>query len=113
MIQITGTQQELFDKIFTGLRSQGFERSMVGSSCKYRGEQGRKCAVGYLIPDSHYTEELEGSGLYFLDTRKQVSVPKENLLFLCELQNIHDCSHQMMEEELRRFAEKNQLTVPE
>jgi hypothetical protein len=33
------------------------------TTCAYRGEEGRKCAVGCLIPDNKYTEDLEGLGV--------------------------------------------------
>ena len=31
--------------------------------CRYRGPEGRKCAVGQLIPDGAYSPEIEGAAL--------------------------------------------------
>jgi len=47
------TVQELFNTAVIGLAAQGFERSFGpdGYSCRYRGAEGRKCALGQLIPD--------------------------------------------------------------
>lgn len=33
------------------------------TSCRYRGENGRMCAVGCLISNEHYTGYLEGMGV--------------------------------------------------
>ena len=31
-----------------------------GHNCRYRGVEGNKCAIGYLIKDEYYKEKLEG-----------------------------------------------------
>lgn len=58
-------QQRAFDDMVTHLRQQGVRsttRNEYGDSiCAYRGEEGRKCAVGALIADEHYQKSLEGS----------------------------------------------------
>ena len=62
-------RQEMFDAAVKGLASQEFARSehprskyptLVG--CAYRGFEGRKCAVGWLISDDKYYPELEKNG---------------------------------------------------
>jgi len=54
------TAQELFDIVFKHLMSQN-ARSMMGNgiTCAYRGEGGLKCAIGVLIPDEDYREDME------------------------------------------------------
>lgn len=36
---------------------------MHRAMCAYRGNYGRKCAAGWLIPDEKYTPDLEGSSV--------------------------------------------------
>lgn len=55
------TQQEIFNTVKKHLLSQN-ERSVEGTACRYRGPRGLKCAAGILIPDSEYTESMEGKG---------------------------------------------------
>lgn len=33
--------------------------SVKNNSCRYRGDNGTKCAIGFLIPDEIYTPQLE------------------------------------------------------
>ena len=56
------TKQEIFDKVLAHLRQQRVA-SETASGCAYRGEQGRTCAVGCLIPDAEYTPEMEGTAI--------------------------------------------------
>ena len=69
-------KQEIFDTIVAHLRNQG-KKAANGSTvegrgqlqCKYRSDDGLKCAVGYLIPDDRYAKEMEGQdpfGLAFM-----------------------------------------------
>lgn len=53
------TTQETFDMICEGLKAQNWQRSAVGTQCLYRGPNGRKCAVGLLIPDDDYDKDFE------------------------------------------------------
>ena len=48
------TMQSVFNTAYLGLASQGFEKSTLGLGCKFRGMNGRKCALGWLIPDTEY-----------------------------------------------------------
>jgi len=55
--------QEAFERIVRGLASQGWKPSLKPrgkdsfvNACAYRGEDGRKCAVGWLIPDDVASE---------------------------------------------------------
>ena len=45
------TNQEIFDKALFGIRAQNYQRSVYDYSCRYRGENGTKCAVGHCIDD--------------------------------------------------------------
>ena len=103
------TKQEVFDKVATHLLTQmeqsrseaakGFSKEPTG--CAYRGDGGKMCAVGCLIPDDIYDEEMEGKISYslFYDFYKfrelfDTSVPATEITaLLSALQKIHDCSN--------------------
>ena len=53
------SKQQTFDLVARALLAQGGP-SMSAGMCKYRGDCGRKCAAGWLIPDSKYDPDLEG-----------------------------------------------------
>lgn len=91
------TRQEAFDKALFGIRRQGYQQSMSGSVCAYRGKNGNKCAIGHCIDDvtaqtwdvasvatdiaSITDEDPEGFECYFSFS---------NLTFLRDLQAVHD-----------------------
>ena len=52
------TAQELFDIIVAHLRAQG-SKALNGNECCYRTPDGKKCAIGCLIPDSIYSNRME------------------------------------------------------
>lgn len=61
-------QQELFDKVVNHLIDQGGpsiayepDYTFPAAICKYRGGDGRSCAIGCLIKDEFYKEEFEGN----------------------------------------------------
>ena len=55
-------KQAAFDTAVRGLNAQRAFSSYETNpeSCSYRGSNGDKCAVGFLIPDDRYTPEIEG-----------------------------------------------------
>ena len=55
--------------------------------CAYRGKHGRKCAIGVLIPDEQYHEEMEGESVKFLHL---ACLENLNLGLLIQLQGSHD-----------------------
>jgi hypothetical protein len=56
------TNQEVFDRVAEHLLTQK-QKAKDGLMCKYRTEDGRKCAIGCLIPDDLYEERWEGLSL--------------------------------------------------
>jgi hypothetical protein len=58
------TNQEIFDKVCSGLLAQGRPSVKLNPGniieCRYRSDDGCKCAAGQLIPDDKYNVELEG-----------------------------------------------------
>lgn len=68
-------------------------------SCRYRGPNGKKCAVGMFIPDEFYSPKIEGYLYSGEDSDKTVCdfipellmlMPLENM---SDLQQVHDGSH--------------------
>ncbi len=56
---MTRSLQNIFDTVAEHLLIQS-EKSILGGSCAYRGEDGRRCAIGVFIPDEYYDESMEG-----------------------------------------------------
>lgn len=118
-------RQEVFNTVYTKLREQG-KRSIVlegtRQRCMYRGEGGTRCAIGHLIPDELYSEELEGQtvGQICSDPEKANIVEVLNKVFgeiteldihfLNALQFAHDnwtdCTLHTLNTNFRRVAEQ-------
>jgi hypothetical protein len=55
--------EEVFATVRSHLLSQGAISEDDFGSCRLRGRDGRRCAIGILIDDAHYSERLEGLGI--------------------------------------------------
>lgn len=62
-------EQIVLDRVLAHLKAQGWERSMGGSSCRNRGEGGRKCAVACLLDD----QELDACNENTLETARKAA----------------------------------------
>jgi hypothetical protein len=90
--------QEIFDKSVAHLRKQGVQsinQSLSDSEgmpfCAYRGDNGRMCAIGCLIPDSQYEKRYEGKTASWVAEEEQVTaITRIQGNNLNELQRIHD-----------------------
>lgn len=112
-------KQEIFDKVYTELSKQGVPSVDPYGNCLYRGPNGTKCAVGHLIPDELYDEEmnklavddLPHSVLYHIGVTPDYSYGVMNLLRT--LQDVHDMaltvSFQLWHEEMQRVAKEFRL----
>jgi hypothetical protein len=124
--------QELFNTAYTGLRSQGFQKSIKMTTgvlpsfeqspnsdsyhtelCALRGLNGLKCAIGYIIPDELYQADLEVIGLEFV--LKRINVDPVITRALRFLQCAHDdsTSPEDMKRRLADYAAEFKLAVPE
>lgn len=92
--------QQIFDFAVTYLRFQS-ERCTNGMSCRYRNEDGNRCVVGAMIPDSEYKKGMEGETVYGLVNKNYIDVERDSRMadFLRELQRAHDTSSQEDREE--------------
>lgn len=96
-ISITNLQkydkQEILDYIACKLLQQNEKFLGSHNSCYYHSEKyGKilKCAIGHIIPDTIYTGYMEGLGLRALNSEYNLDIEETKLLFLRELQMIHD-----------------------
>ena len=114
--------QEVFDKVSTHLFTQGKRAIDKGTDhCKYR-YNGLSCAVGCLIPDSLYQDDLEGVGIQLiLETDEDYKdiidfFAGVDVELLSQLQSVHDDinnfeSTEIMQEQLFYIADKFRLNA--
>jgi len=91
--------QSVFDHVVSSIIVQG--KPSIGTitrfgkievTCKYRGENGAKCAAGHLIPDAKYTPEIEGLASYTPQVQELIGVPDSGPIaaLINQLQGAHD-----------------------
>lgn len=83
------SQQEIFDIVAVHLLTQN-RRSLSDGACTYRGINGKKCAIGVLIPTDQYHSSMEHNDVYRLNQAFPDLKIDEHLTFLATLQRIHD-----------------------
>ncbi len=112
------TNQEAFSRVVLHLRKQG-EPAMDGEVCKYRSEQGTRCAIGALLTDAEYLPEMENNSIRTIShDYKLPSLDGLDIEFLVRLQRIHDDPLKGanwvadMEDKARKFARGYDLTMP-
>lgn len=112
------TRQEIFDIAYRGLASQGWKQSSNASgSCAYRGKNGLKCAIGWLIPDEKYKRHMD-RGNSSIDHKPSVvnaaGINKSDMSFAVALQMIHDeVPSSELKASMEDFARDYGLTIPE
>lgn len=132
-------KQELFNIAWRGLKSQGFQQSVLRNEdgtpkmytswtgeetaiCAYRDPQGRKCAVGWMIPDEKYSPDLENRLASYETVRVAAGLVASNdwdeePQFARQLQHVHDSKSsntpEKMEARLRLFAATRDLDIPQ
>lgn len=118
---INMTKQEMFDQAVGGLIKQGRRAHNKYGDCKYRTDDGLKCAFGMLIPDEIYNPKMEGwsvtswmedGGSTAYDFTKHFS--EQNLDFGEKLQEIHDSRIYTWDEMLdtyKKFAIEQDLKL--
>lgn len=90
------TKQEIYDTVCAHLAKQK-TRSMTMDSCSYRGEDNKSCAVGCLITNDEYDEEMDSIHLItgvreIFERYPHVAnrIGMDNLPLLGRLQVAHD-----------------------
>jgi len=90
------TAQEIFDKAAVGLLTQKAKSYLVNPdghenrTCAYRGANGKKCAAGFCIEDSLYTESMEQATIADVIQRFNLKELAVHEVLLATLQSIHD-----------------------
>lgn len=119
------TLQQIFDQAYNGVVAQGGQSSDTVGRCMYRGPEGRKCAVGHLLPDELYRPNMEGTTVDYGATvlkasLRQVGIDlddKPTKLLVIRMQAIHDDTSEgnFLEEfkqAMQALATENNLKVP-
>ena len=91
------TKQQIFDFVVKFLVKQGGPALDSQGDCVYKTSDGKKCAIGCLIPDKVYSPVFEGKSIESLlgtfkafESVKLTQFALENEEFLVALQNTHD-----------------------
>lgn len=110
------TNQQIFDTVVANLRKQGAP-SVNGSWCRYRDSKGRKCAAGWLIPDTHYQECFEKNSINTIvenyGEKNIFGDEVESLRLIERLQEIHDdYEPEEWENEWEEIADYYELQMP-
>ena len=95
LFSLPETAQEVFDIVAVHMLKQK-SRSVnchpdSGDKCAYRGDDGRKCAAGCLIPDKVYDSKYED--ILWQDLVLDHDFPHNHAELIAKLQQIHDCNH--------------------
>ena len=110
-------RQAIFNKVVQHLRKQG-SQAVDDNGCLYRSLDGKKCAIGCLIPDELYNQNIERCGvrslshIFLANCIPGYSPDDEE--FLSRLQRVHDNSLiEEWETMLERVAFDFSLEMPE
>lgn len=121
------TRQEIFDIVWKHFITDKnpFSVNQDTNSCRYRGPNDTKCAIGVLIPDNVYTDRIEGeviSSDVLLDIKPFASwliktFHAEDMRFLKALQEAHDAhsfnsGYDGLHRQLTIIATKYNLIIP-
>lgn len=84
--------QQIFDKVLAHLRRQGAPARGPDSTCCYRTDDGRMCAVGCLIPSKNYSPDIEGFAADSPEVLNALpfNATSEQCVLLKTLQEAHD-----------------------
>jgi len=84
--------QEIFDYTTRKIIEQGGPSVDAERHCLYREKRnGRKCAMGWLIPDSKYQKKFEGlNAVEVIGQIGDLKYDKSRIAFIRELQMAHD-----------------------
>ena len=113
--------QQWFETIVRGLAAQDWQLAAgPKGQCLYRAPNGRKCAIGQLIPDDAFVIKT-GAGVWSLDYTGKLSdlglgdiSDSEEIDFLIIAQKAHDSAHDdnAMKDHFRDVAKFYKLTFP-
>ena len=88
--------QEVFDFSARHLIKQGKSAVDLNGHCRYRTDEGLKCAIGCFIPDAKYTPEMDTGNINLdqvLTLADLIPLASEHMLLLRNLQRAHDSNN--------------------
>lgn len=108
------SSQVVFNRVATHLMTQRKSAMSSTKDCLYRAPGGLKCAIGALIPDKHYSEQIEGGTVDDEKVRDVLEKSDINVFrdedLLNELQTVHDGSQpSSWKSDLAKVAKKHNL----
>lgn len=111
------TNQEIFNRAYEGLASQGFTQALVApntANCVYVADDGRRCAWGWVDIDLDRDSEGPVSSLRNNFQGVAAHLEQGQVGFAMALQEAHDSNPNpnYMEEALRKLADLWHLTIP-
>lgn len=121
-MDIEAAMQDAFTKAYRGLASQDWQESTNHYGlCRYRGPNGLRCAVGWLIPDTMYRESLENQPIpLYMVSALYPTLRGDDLTrmgrFLKDLQYAHDYAEESgseMKARIEEVAADYGLIIPE
>lgn len=116
---MTTLEQSIFDKVVIHLRKQNAKSlDLITNACAFRGENGKKCAIGCLISDEEYTSDMESYGYLRLleEAYPKLFVSTLDLnskKLIGRLQRIHDLTNvESWEKGFENVVKEFNLTLP-
>lgn len=91
LFSLPETEQEIYDIVAAHMLKQKSRSVDSGDKCAYRGDDGRKCAAGCLIPDEVYDSKYEDILWQYLVI--DYDFPHNHAELIAKLQQIHDCDN--------------------
>lgn len=89
------TNQELYNRVKTHLLAQNDKALDHLAQCAYYAADGKKCAIGCLIPTDKYDPRFENKSLCSFgwgdDILAAAGLTSDQKYLAKRLQNIHDC----------------------
>ena len=109
------TDQELFDTVTTHLLTQNARSVGNCGDCRYYGTNGRKCAIGCLIPEDKYVPSMEGAPIDSREIREATGITTARQVDLAiQLQDVHDAyGVKQWRDTLQKVANHYELTFKE
>lgn len=106
----TARYQTLFNSMWIGLNRQGWEQSLDGDCCSYRGEGGLKCAIGHCIDNKTATD---WGTLAIYEIADSLGLSNKRKQFLLDCQVAHDINKGLnMKNRFQDIAAEYNLTIP-
>lgn len=122
-------RQKVFDKVVVNRLwnkaplslSPREDLGIGGIGCRYRGPNGEKCDIGFLIDDEHYIPLMEGNNILgllrsdllihdghqqLLNEHLEVENP-DDAQFLNDLQRVHDGTYQAIAGVVRLTSDRD------